>query len=368
MRILITTDVVGGVWQFTQELAEGFLRDGSAVALVSLGGDPAPGQRQQCARLETQHGCTNFLYEHADIPLEWMPENESAYHDAAPFLLRIARDFEADILHANQFCFGALPLNIPKAVTAHSDVLSWAEACREEPLAPSPWLAQYRLLVADGLDGANLVIAPTRWMLSALKRNFAVRSPSAVIYNGRTLPDPGNAPRQLRAITAGRLWDEAKDVGLLAGVSSPVPLSIAGETQHRGASAPHNLGEVTLLGRLPEPALLEFFRESAIYICTSRYEPFGLAPLEAALCGCAVVARDIPSLREVWLDGARYFSDAQSLSALLEEYAQDPDALSAAKHRSLRRAECFTAEQMIASYRAEFTRTLRSAEDRAHAA
>ncbi len=368
MRILITTDVVGGVWQFTQELAEGFLRDGSAVALVSLGGDPAPGQRQQCARLQARYGRANVLYEHADIPLEWMPENESAYHDAAPLLLRIAKDFDANILHTNQFCFGALPLNIPKVVTAHSDVLSWAEACREEPLAPSPWLAQYRHLVADGLDGAGSVIAPTRWMLSALKRNFAVRGRSAVIHNGRTLPYPGKTPKQLRAITAGRLWDEAKDVGLLRNVSSPVPLYIAGETQHRGASAPNNLGEVTLLGRLPEPALLEFFRGSAIYICTSRYEPFGLAPLEAALCGCAVVARDIPSLREVWLDGARYFSDAQSLSALLEEYAQDPDALVTAQRHSLRRAGRFTAEKMIASYRAEFTRTLRSAEDRVHAA
>ena len=55
-----------------------------------------------------------------------------------------------------------------------------------------------------------------------------------------------------------------------------------------------------MLGPLAEEDLLALFQESAIYLCTSRYEPFGLAPLEAALCGCAVVANDIESLREVW--------------------------------------------------------------------
>jgi len=37
------------------------------------------------------------------------------------------------------------------------------------------------------------------------------------------------------------------------------------------------------------------------------YEPFGLAPLEAALSRCAIVANDIPSLREVWGSAAMYF-------------------------------------------------------------
>ena len=43
----------------------------------------------------------------------------------------------------------------------------------------------------------------------------------------------------------------------------------------------------------------ELLAHAAIYIATSKYEPFGLAPLEAALSGCALVANDIPSLAEV---------------------------------------------------------------------
>ena len=43
--------------------------------------------------------------------------------------------------------------------------------------------------------------------------------------------------------------------------------------------------------------------------CSSRrrcYEPFGLAVLEAAQAGCALVLSDIPTFRELW-DGAAMF-------------------------------------------------------------
>ena len=368
MRVLITTDVVGGVWQFAHELAAGFLRDGAAVALVSFGGDPTPEHVRQCALLQAECGAAEFLFEISSVPLEWMRQNEGAYHDAAPLLIRIAKEFNADVFHSNQFCFGALPLEIPKIVTAHSDALGWAEACRDEPLENSPWLRQYRRLVGDGLNGATAVIAPTRWMLNALKRNFPVRVRCGVIPNGRTVAPASETNRQLRAVTAGRLWDEAKDIGMLGDVTSEMPLYVAGETQHEGSRAPNHLGSVSLLGRIPEGALMDFFRESAIYMCTSRYEPFGLAPLEAALCGCALLARDIPSLREVWEDGARYFSDARTLSTLLDELANDPDALRAAQHGSQKRAQWFTAERMVASYREEFARALKDSAARAYAA
>jgi glycogen(starch) synthase len=107
---------------------------------------------------------------------------------------------------------------------------------------------------------------------------------------------------------------------------------------------------ITMLGSLEQDELLALFHESAIYICTSRYEPFGLAPLEAALCGCAVLANDIPSLREVWGDGALYFRDASSLSARLLQLSRDPQQLVAAQHRSWQRAQRYTAAVMVEQY------------------
>ncbi len=44
MRILMTTDTVGGVWTFTSELTEQLLQRGHEVYLVSFGREPSPEQ------------------------------------------------------------------------------------------------------------------------------------------------------------------------------------------------------------------------------------------------------------------------------------------------------------------------------------
>jgi glycogen synthase len=54
---------------------------------------------------------------------------------------------------------------------------------------------------------------------------------------------------------------------------------------------------------------------TSIFVAPARYEPFGLAILEAAAAGCALVLGDIPSLRENW-GGAAVFVDLEDRSAL----------------------------------------------------
>ena len=367
MRVLITTDPIGGVWPFAQELASGLLGKGFGVALAVLGGVPSAAHQAQCARLASTYG-ERFWWEVLGAQLEWMPENEAAYCAAEESLVRLCNEFGADVLHANQFCFGALPLQIPKIVTAHSDVLSWADHCRGGKLEASAWLRRYERLVTEGLEGADAVIAPTDWMLGALALNFTLPRRTHVIANGRTLLTQRCGERQLQAITAGRLWDEAKDVGFLIGVSSPFPILAAGDCKDESARRLPDRNGITWLGRLCEEELLARFRESAIYICTSRYEPFGLAPLEAALCGCAVVARDIASLREVWANGALYFSDQASLSAVLHRLYANPNHLKGAQTNSLRRARHFTAERMVDAYASLFVEMHQEAEARAYVA
>lgn len=345
MRILMTADVVGGVWTFAQELAAGLLERDCDVCMVSFGGRASSAQQEQCDGMTGAWG-DRFRYQQSEAPLEWMDANDRAYLEGAPLLLRVADEFRPDAVVSSQFCFGALPLAIPKVVVAHSDVLSWAECCRDARLEDSAWLRRYCQLVARGLKSADVVIAPTQWMLEALARNFEVSCEKVVIPNGRSIGDIESRARRMQAVTAGRLWDEAKNIAALHNVQLPLPLVIAGEASPDLPPAVNT----TFFGLLAPNEVLDLFRESSIYICPSRYEPFGLAPLEAALCGCAVVANDIPSLREVWEDGAIYFCGPARLEAVLRELCESPEQLCLARMRSRERAGTYTRERMTSAY------------------
>ncbi len=357
MRVLLTTDTIGGVWTFTRELTLGLLQRGHAVALVSLGRVPSLSQCAWTSHVRDRYEST-FQYMALSTPLEWMEENDIAYSDAESLLLRIIEEFSVEVVHTSQFCFGALPTDVPKVVTAHSDVLTWAEVCRPVGLKDTAWLRQYRSLVEAGLEGADAVVAPTHWMRDALTRHFPASSGMQVILNGRNLTQGGkNEARQVQAIAVGRAWDEAKGFSVLSGLQVSMPILVAGET-HFQRTQTQDLKQVEFLGKLEEDEVLALLRRSSLYLATSIYEPFGLAPLEAALCGCGVVARDIGSLREVWGSAAEYFKDSETLSRLLFHLRETPKALRALQDRSMERALKLSADSMIDGYIAQYKKLL----------
>ncbi len=360
MRVLMTTDTVGGVWTFTSELTRQLLRRGHSVDLVSLGREPSADQRAWAHQLQAQAedaaaatASPTFTCTFTKTPLEWMQTNDRAFEEGQMLLLDKLQQHPADLIVANQFCFGRLATAIPRIVVAHSDVLSWAKAASPSALEPSPWLNRYTAMVQSGLLDAAAVVTPTQAMGKALAGSFFLPRNYLIIHNGVSV-EPAAAPapeRRLQAITAGRLWDEAKGLQILADLRSPMPLRIAGDNT-LGSDDPQTTWPEPLqnLGPLSRPALHEQFRESAVYLCTSLYEPFGLAPLEAALCGCAVVARDLPSLREVWAEAALYFTDQASLQSILQALASNAGLLAAAQARAHQRASLFTPERMASSY------------------
>jgi glycosyltransferase involved in cell wall biosynthesis len=148
---------------------------------------------------------------------------------------------------------------------------------------------------------------------------------------------PGKKERLI--LSAGRLWDEAKNVRAVCACSSelPWPVCVAGETQHpdgksagpaasAATSGAAGFQGVRCLGRLTEMEMADWLGRASIYAMPARYEPFGLSILEAALSGCALVLGDIPSLRENW-DGAALFvnpSDESALAAALRSLIARP--------------------------------------------
>src|SRR4051812_2178031 len=95
MRILITTDAVGGVWVFSSLLARELAARGADVTLVTLG--PAP-RVEQCASLK---GARNVELIVTDFALEWMDPQGGDVERARRGLARVARQRCPHLVHVN---------------------------------------------------------------------------------------------------------------------------------------------------------------------------------------------------------------------------------------------------------------------------
>lgn len=350
MRVLVTADTVGGVWTYTRELVAGLIRHGAQVTLISFGEIPAPGQSLWMDGLD---------YRPTVFRLEWMQGAQPDVEHSLRYLEAVIREVRPDLLHFNQYCYGSVGADIPRVVVAHSDVVSWWLAVHGEEPPLSPWLRWYREVVSQGLRSATAVVAPSRWMLNMLSEIYGRQAPTAVIYNGRSprLFNPHMTKTDC-VLGVGRLWDCAKQVSLLTRYPQAVPVWIAGSDNHpeqalRGESDLTVGSNVEMKGVLGEKQLRMLYTRAAMYAATSRYEPFGLAPLEAALSRCALLANDIPSFHELWGDTVLYFrrNDGADLAEKIGQLAADPDLRRSYGLRAYRRAlQCFTAERMVKEY------------------
>ncbi|MGV0773098.1 glycosyltransferase family 4 protein [Mycobacterium syngnathidarum] len=82
---------------------------------------------------------------------------------------------------------------------------------------------------------------------------------------------------------------------------------------------------VQIIGRLDFETLRALVAGADLLVMPSLYEGAGLPPLEAMASHTAVLASDIPSLRETCGDGAEYFAphDHRTLAELLRNYCCD---------------------------------------------
>ena len=110
------------------------------------------------------------------------------------------------------------------------------------------------------------------------------------------------------------------------------------------------LRNLRTLGCLDDDEIGEWLARRPIFASVPRYEPFGLAVLEAAQAGCALVLSDIPTLRELW-DGAALFVDPDDDAALadtLQALSDDRARRSALEAAAKERAHGYTVEAMAA--------------------
>ena len=354
MRILITADTLGGVWTYTRELVTGLVRRGGIrVTLVSFGDIPTAAQSRW------MEGLPNLDFRPTAFKLEWMQNSAADLAASAEFLCDVIRETRPDLVHSSQFYYGALPCAVPRLVVAHSDVLSWSMAVRGYLPEESEWLHWYGAAVRRGLQQADAVVAPSRWMLEQVGTFYGRTQHATVVYNGRT-PALFRAcmQRNDEIVSVGRLWDAAKNAALLLREEMPAEIRIIGADRHpefqgRSFELDDVKPNVHLEPFQDEQKLAGTFSRAAVYAATSQYEPFGLAPLEAALSGCAIVASNIPPFREIWGNTALYFrnNDAHSLSEVLACVVSNPEIRQQYADLAFDRAhDCYNAERMVDQY------------------
>jgi glycosyltransferase involved in cell wall biosynthesis len=336
----MTADAVGGVWTYTVELVRALAAQGVEVVLATSG--PPPGEDQR-RRLPAGALAASYQRPYA---LEWSPDALRDRAATAEWLLELAGDEQVDLVHLNAYAPAAAPFAVPVVVVAHSCVLSWHQAVRGGP-AGAEW-SSYAAAVLAGLAAAAAVVAPTAAMLAETERLYRPPGERLVIPNGREAPALRPAPKQPYVLGVGRAWDEAKNVASLDRVAARIdwPVLVA------GASGDERLGNARQLGYLPELELQAHFASAAIFAAPVRYEPFGLAALEAGLAGCALVLGDLPSLREVWGEAALFvdpFDDRQLLAAL-QGLIADPARRRRQGRLAQRRALEYSPARMGAAY------------------
>lgn len=141
----------------------------------------------------------------------------------------------------------------------------------------------------------------------------------------------GAAHKNLDLLAAAASWLKARgQVVAAAGARDGAVFSAT------AAAAP-----LVALGRVSDGELRALYQHASCLLFPSRYEGFGLPPLEAMACGCPVVAARAASVPEVCGEAALWFDPAApaSLVAALEQLPAAADRLRGA---GLARAATFT--------------------------
>jgi glycosyltransferase involved in cell wall biosynthesis len=346
VRILMTADALGGVWTYTLELANALAVSSVQLGIAVMGSRLSEQQRKDALALP------NVEIFESTFKLEWMEDPWCDVQQAGDWLLDIEARFKPDLVHLNGYVHAALPWSAPVILVGHSCVLSWWKAVRGDAPPAGLW-DRYCCDVARGLHAADLVVAPTRAMLHSLSEFYGLPSATRVIPNGRSAGLFQAAAKYPFVISAGRLWDDAKNIAALNSVVTRLgwPVYVAGEVAAPDGSC-KEWAALRLLGRLNTPELARWYSHASIFAEPARYEPFGLSILEAALSGCALVLGDIPSLRETW-EGAALFvdpDDARELEWALRSFIGDTTERRLAARRARTRALELSSDRMAQAY------------------
>ena len=342
MRILMTTDCVGGVWRYAVDACTGLAQQGAEVALVCLGPAASPGQLQEAREAGIELICL-------DAELDWMARDSEAIHASAIALDGVVRDWSPTLVHLNAPALaGFMEQTAPCVLAAHSCIATWWSHVRRSRF-PEDWTWYVRVVKA-GLSAADMVLVPTRAFGDALTATYGPQRDLHVIPNGSKPFAPES--KGSFALAAGRWWDDGKNARVLDAVAAitSCPIYAAGPLIGPNGTAA-DFRVVRWAGDLRHVDMRGWLARAPIFVSPAVYEPFGLAVLEAASGGAALVLSDIPTFRELW-DRAAVFVDPRQPDAIADaiDFLAGNDGARERLARAARERACnFTIDRQVAA-------------------
>lgn len=208
--------------------------------------------------------------------------------------------------------------------------------CRERRMWPRRLLSSlsFRRRVLELLDAVAVLLPNSRAEQQQIEGRFGVKRPAVIVPNAADaslfgLPT-GVPPARCGVLCVGRVEPRKNQLALIEALrGSGIPLTLVGQAgRFSGPYARHCRraadAHVQFVDARPPAELCRLYHAAAVHACVSWYETPGLASLEAALCGCALVVTPGGCTREYFGDDASYAQphDPASIRAAIEQALQ----------------------------------------------
>ncbi len=237
----------------------------------------------------------------------------------------------------------ALRFPVPKVVTFHADPPGWVRSLYRA-LAPSVRSFSRRDTLVTAVSGQAAEALPRRWV------------PDRVIPNGVDPPRvAGEVDRRRgRVVFLGR--DEPRkglDI-LLQAWPEITERSPHASLVVMGCERPDPPEGVVFLGRVSSEVKERTLRSAEVYVAPNLGgESFGIVLVEAMSAGCAVVASDLRSFRDVAGPAARFFpiASVRRLADRVDEVLSDPSLQARLSVEGKARGETFLWNRVGPAYR-----------------
>lgn len=351
LRILITADAASSLWQYSLDLARGLSRLGHETVIVLTG--PAA----TTAQIGAATAIAGLRLVDTGLALDRLAEDEASLVRAAEAIAELAADTDADIVQINAPALAALAdFGRPLVAVLHSCIASRWEAVEGSKLpAEFGWRVE---LVARGLRAAGAVVAPTSAFGASVQHHYGLDAAPRTVHHGRSpVAVPNGVPHDF-VFTSGRLWDEGKNLGMLDAAAGRIGVPVRAAGPLAGPNGARVLFDnIHCLGALGEEELGRWLSARPVFVSAALHEPFGLAVLEAASAGCALVLSDIPSFRELWQEVAVFVDPrdedgfARAIGNLVGDDFERAVLGRAARERAARYTPDAMAAQMASLYR-----------------